>query len=331
VRRSWKFQPTILSEELLSRDVELLDRIVRDSSPAFLVLLFVSNSEACTSFSNNLLSISRAYWNDLERRRSVSTSKLYFISFNASQPNGAKLFRRFRVTKVPTVILLPRGGAFPAAGQAFPDEWAMDASLQSGEDIRAWLEGQIQGLKLPRPASVDIVNSTASFIEQYGMIIIFFQVLFIFGSNAYRFTGKTAWMILSLGVYFFSISGCIYCFLRGAAPFGYSEQHGFMFIYPDRGSQFFLEGLMIGMCNSLISVALVLAGYFAQGEDALATLEAWFDGTANDQVRTSEGRRELKERLYKTGSMCVAVAIVFWLNVWVLFKRKAPWYSPFYW
>ena len=103
-----------------------------------------------------------------------------------------------------------------------------------------------------------------------------------------------------------------------------------MFIYPDRGGQFFFEGLLIGLFNLCVSLCFTLAAYAVQGEDILAKIEAWLDGV-EQPPRGRRLRPEAYQKLYKTGALCIAVGIIFALNVWVIFKRKAPWYTPFGW
>ena len=204
IRTTWKLQPIVAVEDFLPKHPQLLQDLVGKSSSANLVLLFLSNSDACRTLSSMIDSLARLYWSELEKRRSVSTSKLYFLSINASRPLGARIFREFRITKVPTVVMIPKGGSLPDIGDSFSEDLIMDPSFVRIDEIATWIEEYMEDLKLPRPSGADIMGGTVNFIEKWGVLIIFIQAMIILATNAPKFTRKSAWWVLSTIIYFIS-------------------------------------------------------------------------------------------------------------------------------
>jgi hypothetical protein len=325
IRKSWKLQPVFALE---GEEEPVLRSIIEENgghtpSSVGFVLLFISNSEGCFRLTTLYSEIAKAYWDDLEKRRSVSTSKVYFLMANATR--NPKIFRDYRISKVPTLTYLPPNSKYGAVD----DQDIMDLSLQSNSyETIAWIE-QKSGLHLPAITSgAALMGSLTSSIENWGIYLVGLQILFLFLSNIYRFTSKVAWMMLSFLVYFISISGCIFSLLRGAPPFGYSDKYGLMFIYPDRSGQFFFEGIFIGILNVFLAMLFVFSGEMVLGIDAMFEVEKWFDAEIEAE-RVGERREQKMQRLYKAASICLTIAAFISINLFVLFKRKAPWYQPF--
>lgn len=325
IRTSWKRSPVLVLDE----DENMLQELAGNTSPANFAVLFVARSEGCQVVKRNFEALAQSYWQDLERGRRVSTSKLFF--FVANSTKSTKLFRAHRVSKVPTLVLIPQGAPYPLPGEEFPEEWKLDPSMSDWSDLAGWLSSQT-GIRVSSQEGSGILSTdTLESFERYGRVIIAIQIGAIVLVNIDKFQYKTAWLIVSMAAYFFSVSGSLFCLLRGVPPLGYTEQTGIMFFYPDRSNQFLLEGLVVGVLHTLVSVSLVVAGFNAQGVDCLAQLETMIQGEDAEESERHESPIERYQRLIKNASLCLVICSVVFINVIIFFRRKAPWYHPLRW
>jgi hypothetical protein len=69
---------------------------------------------------------------------------------------------------------------------------------------------------------------------------------------------KWLWIVICLGVYTCAISGLIFDIIRNPPTYYANPNNGqVMFFYPQSGSQFVVEGFIIGFLNVGCSVALI--------------------------------------------------------------------------
>jgi hypothetical protein len=75
IRRTWKLEP------VLKMDRALLSALCseQNTAPANLAVLFVASSPACSEVSQAYAEMARSYWAELEKRRAVSSSPLFFF------------------------------------------------------------------------------------------------------------------------------------------------------------------------------------------------------------------------------------------------------------
>jgi len=325
IRKLWKREPIIALDDRPN----ILRDLIEESAPEGFAVLFTASSDGCKNMLDNFQLIAKGYWEELEKKRSVSTARLFFFAANATK--DTRIFRDHKMQKVPTLVYIPKFAAYPVRGDSFPAEWIMDPTISSTYDMKTFLELR-SNLTIPLKANSGsaFVDKAVGKIEDWGMLIIFVQLAGIALSNISRFRTKNAWLCISLTIFFVSMSGTIYCLLRGCPPFAYSQQHGLMFIYPDRGSQFFFEGIMIGVLNCSVSLLFVIGADLSMGVDKLKAIEDWFDG---EELRQNhrETREARMKRLVKNAYICISVAMIINFNIFIIYRRKAPWYQPFRW
>jgi hypothetical protein len=280
--------------------------------PYQLALLFTSSTPACISARDEFEQTAAGYWGNLNRKRAVSSSSLFFVHMNLSTAVG--VFRAFKITKVPFLVLIPVPGKDAALelGEPIPEAW-----IREHEDplrFAPWLAARAKTEIPPNEPRVTLAESWT----QFGFLA---QVGLVFLLNAKKLRHKRGWMGVSFIVHVLSVSGMIFCVLRGAAPFGASKDHGFLFLYPDRQNQFLFEGVFVALVIGATGASAVAAHLFASGRDPVGEI------LEEDELqRMSESERRQYCNQHAGNSI-----LVFLFGVVVLtfmFVRKAPWYRP---
>jgi len=278
--------------------------------PYWLAVLFTSDTPGCIAAEEEFVAAARAYWSTLERRRNVTSSTLFFA--HAALKHAAGVFRAHKVAKVPALLLLPPYDARAAENTPFPAEWWREHNHPLR--FAPWI-AQEAGVEIPTQS----VLGNSDF-ESYVQLGFLGQIVLVALLNVRRFQTKQGWMYLTGIVYTLSVSGMIFCLLRGSPPFGLSQQHGLLFLYPDKQSQFLLEGLFIGAITAASGAVLVVAYFFAHGRDVLS--EYLDDEPAN--VSDEEKRSVYNSNANMALFMFTAGVI----TLTMCFVRKAPWYRP---
>jgi hypothetical protein len=280
--------------------------------PYALAVLFSHNTSGCHVAKADFASMARAYWKDLEQRRAVTSSRLYFVNIELSVAAG--VFRTHKVSKVPSLVLIPALDGAILEGRALPAEWWR--SHDDERRFRAWVQAQT-GLAIPRDDSVsqDTMDGAIriAFVAQLGLMVAL---------NVRRLLKKKGWMYLTAIVYTVSVSGMIFCLLRGAPPIGLSRERGILFLYPDKYNQFLLEGLFVAALCVGTGAGLIFAFSFAMGEDVLGE---WL------QEPDSYARASPQQRRTGMDQNCVIALCMFYLGflfMTLMFMHKAPWYHP---
>lgn len=110
--------------------------------------------------------------------------------------------------------------------------------------------------------------------------------------------------VASQGIYFLSISGFVFDIIRNPPPFVCQQGRGCMFIHPQSGTQFVVEGFIIGGLNLACAAAAVRL------------------------VRTyAAGRKAAEQHVATTVVSLVAFALLY-SQILAIYRGKNPWY-PF--
>ena len=187
---------------------------------------------------------------------------LFFVrlDYEASQ----KTFQKYDTNSVPVIFHLGGVGSDSVAEGSGGKDYhiLLRDRFQSGGDILA--ESMVPFLRARAGVSVTIKRSQ---LGMYVFILVLFagvaacvrpviNSLDTFVLPLLRYT--PAWAVVSLGVYTCAISGLIFDIIRNPPPYHADPRTGhIMFFYPQSGSQFVIEGFVIGFLNLGCAVALI--------------------------------------------------------------------------
>jgi hypothetical protein len=343
LRRMWWENPviTIYNEEDFERYTGTSSHLRFDTRPYWLAIIFKSSSLGCNLTDAEFFATAKRYWKSLEQRRGVSTAKLFFLRVQFNLVPG--IFRKHKINKVPSLVLIPPNNTFT---REFDPDWFRSPN-DSLNQLGNWVS-TTSGITFTTSDGNSLTSSfqAESLSDTFRWILIA-QVVMLFAFNAWRLRYRKTWMLISIGIYCLSISGTLFCFLRGAPPFGMTQAHGLLFIYPDRGGQFWFEGLWIACLNVSISMGLLAAVEFYQGHDVIeSTIEAieeWEASGAvddngnplppppvrnnnnNPQRLSREEAKKRNDRLCKNALMCLAMAMFSYSMITAVYKRKGGW------
>lgn len=114
---------------------------------------------------------------------------------------------------------------------------------------------------------------------------------------------KPLWMIVCACIYTCAISGVIFDIIRSPPMYYANPQTGqIMFFYPQSGSQFVVEGFIIGFLNLACSGAVIYLGVVAP------------------KMKTTEGRSTAV-------TVCIIVFLICFFQIRNLYRMKNRWYG----
>ena len=116
LKMTWYASPVLhLSES------EFVEYAMEPTRPYYLAVLFTANTTGCPAAAEEFSLVARAYWINLERKRAVTSSNLFFIHMELASNQG--VFRSHKITKVPVLVLIPPLDAEIQQDAPFPSSW----------------------------------------------------------------------------------------------------------------------------------------------------------------------------------------------------------------
>eukprot|EP00600_Ochromonadales_sp_CCMP1393_P008938 CAMPEP_0174962500 /NCGR_PEP_ID=MMETSP0004_2-20121128/4814_1 /TAXON_ID=420556 /ORGANISM="Ochromonas sp., Strain CCMP1393" /LENGTH=346 /DNA_ID=CAMNT_0016211031 /DNA_START=270 /DNA_END=1310 /DNA_ORIENTATION=- len=205
----------------------------------------------CKQLDSELMLLAESYAKSVEKSDDTEKNVFFIrLDYEASQ----KVFQNYGVTSVPFVFHLgPQVGAADKSGGDFHVSARDRYQRSGGGDPDA--ESLAQFLQERTNVSVKIQRSM---IGSYILLLVLFGILAALVQpviNSLPFIlrivqWRPLWLVVSCGVYTCAISGLIYDIIRSPQMYYANPQTGqIMFFYPQSGTQFVVEGFVIGFLN----------------------------------------------------------------------------------
>lgn len=100
-----------------------------------------------------------------------------------------------------------------------------------------------------------LISLSVSLLLLLGLIYKFFQHTEFF---LQKLRSKRLWMSISWLFYGLSVSGMVFCIIRDPPPFNVERSGRIQFFHPGGRQQFVVEGLIIGGCNVVAALSVIL-------------------------------------------------------------------------
>jgi hypothetical protein len=251
----------------------------------------------CVKAKGNLEDVAKLYVSQYNISEVPANQRVVF--FKAEVDDARNIFTELRVETVPRTFVFP-----PA------DTKSKKVPMQEYEiEGRGFLEGL--------SSSVETVNNVTGVkiqILQHPFLFLFAAAVFavllslFVSAAAYDVTGSLLWyqtpklwVIISIICFGVGVSGCIFCIIRGAPPFGFGREGTLSIFAPQGRDQYLIEGIIV----ALWTVGAGLAAYFAAQSTKIPV-------------------PLLREVLVLAFVTCF---IVLGVQIWTAYVSKTAWYS----
>jgi len=190
--------------------------------------------------------------------------KVFFLrlDYDSSQ----QVFQKYEVQSVPMIFFSsPNGGGEGGGSSGGDDKSEYAVSIRDKFQIPPEVEAEAIASFLKDRSGVSVPIQRSQWFAYLSLLVVFVMVSLLLQPiiNSHKrllplIRNKTLWSLVSAGVYTCAISGLIFDIIRSPQMYYANPQSGqIMFFYPQSGSQFVVEGFIIGFLNLTCAGALI--------------------------------------------------------------------------
>lgn len=254
--------------QIISLDDNTYEHYALQSPRSYSLIVFLTATHPkfkchiCNQLDKEYRTVSEAY-NQYLKMNPTESRQLFFIRLDYE--NSKNIFNNYKINSVPLLFHISSSGSKVSDNFIYdinPRDQFHAAKETDAESIANFIKDH-SGIHIP---------------IQRSMIWLYLTLVTIFGGIAFLIPPiinrlplflsilrhKPTWFMICILFYLMSTAGVVFDILRNPPMYHQNHQTGqVMFFYPQSGSQFVMEGFIIGFLNILCAISLIVMSMYA--------------------------------------------------------------------